>query len=105
MVDPVRLRPSVDRYRTPVEDDAESDVMEAAEELRLQDHVSRLPFARGGPIFVPGVVGQLTSVSDFKADVLNELQVILGFGWSTCFRLLNFPVFSDLLLRSTEFAV
>ncbi|XP_042432213.1 snRNA-activating protein complex subunit-like isoform X1 [Zingiber officinale] len=49
--------------------------MEAAEEeLQFQDHVSRLPFARGGPIFVPGVVGQLMSVSAFKADVLNELQ-------------------------------
>ncbi|CAL9098330.1 unnamed protein product [Musa textilis] len=47
---------------------------EAAAELRFQDYGSRLPFARGGPIFYPGLVGPITSVPDFKASILEELQ-------------------------------
>nr|XP_010921639.1 snRNA-activating protein complex subunit isoform X2 [Elaeis guineensis] len=44
------------------------------EEYRYQDQGSRLPFARGGPIYVPDLVSPLTSVPDFKASALQELQ-------------------------------
>ncbi|RWW03775.1 hypothetical protein BHE74_00044216 [Ensete ventricosum] len=56
---------------------AMEETREAAAELRFQDHGSRLPFARGGPIFSPGLVGPITSVPDFKSSILEELQVIL----------------------------
>ncbi|KAJ8477705.1 hypothetical protein OPV22_021432 [Ensete ventricosum] len=53
---------------------AMEETREAAAELRFQDHGSRLPFARGGPIFSPGLVGPITSVPDFKSSILEELQ-------------------------------
>lgn len=59
---------------------AMEETREAAAELRFQDHGSRLPFARGGPIFYPGLVGPITSVRDFKASIIEELQVILQSG-------------------------
>jgi hypothetical protein len=37
---------------------------------------SRLHCARGGPIFGPDLVGPLSSVPDFKASVLRELDCL-----------------------------
>ncbi|KAM0947268.1 putative snRNA-activating protein complex, subunit 3 [Dioscorea sansibarensis] len=35
---------------------------------------NRLPFARGGPIYVPDLVGSPTSVHEFQSSLLHELQ-------------------------------
>ncbi|XP_072999384.1 snRNA-activating protein complex subunit isoform X2 [Typha latifolia] len=48
--------------------------MKEAEEFRFQDQGSRVPFALGGPIYVPDLVSPLTSVADFKASVLQDVQ-------------------------------
>lgn len=37
---------------------------------------NRLPFARGGPIYVPDLVGSPTSVHEFQSSLLHELQVL-----------------------------
>uniref|UniRef100_A0A6V7QS64 snRNA-activating protein complex subunit n=1 Tax=Ananas comosus var. bracteatus TaxID=296719 RepID=A0A6V7QS64_ANACO len=55
--------------------------MEEAEKYQLQeDGGSRVRFARGGPIYVPDLVGPLTSVPDFKASSSNNssLEAELG---------------------------
>ncbi|PKA52530.1 snRNA-activating protein complex subunit [Apostasia shenzhenica] len=48
--------------------------MEENNEDYCHDHVNHLSFARGGPIFAPYHPGPLTSVPDFKASLLLELQ-------------------------------
>lgn len=47
---------------------------EETTEYRFQDQGSRLPFARGGPIYVPDHAGPITSITEFKTNVLQELQ-------------------------------
>ncbi|KAG0470831.1 hypothetical protein HPP92_017531 [Vanilla planifolia] len=50
--------------------------MEETNDYCYQDPGSHVSFARGGPIFVSNHVGPITSVLDFKASVLQELQVL-----------------------------
>ncbi len=35
----------------------------------------RMPFARGGPVFVPFMVGPVSTVPEFMSSALHELQV------------------------------
>ncbi|KAJ3693929.1 hypothetical protein LUZ60_009409 [Juncus effusus] len=46
------------------------------EEEEEEYQQSPLPFARGGPIFLPELVGPLSSGTDFKASVLDELHCL-----------------------------
>uniref|UniRef100_A0A1D1ZJH7 snRNA-activating protein complex subunit 3 n=1 Tax=Anthurium amnicola TaxID=1678845 RepID=A0A1D1ZJH7_9ARAE len=47
---------------------------------RTEEHsgVGRVPFARGGPLYVPDVVGPVASVLEFKASIVQELQGLLA---------------------------
>ncbi|XP_071722093.1 snRNA-activating protein complex subunit-like [Rutidosis leptorrhynchoides] len=44
------------------------------EEEELQDEQQSVEIARGGPVYAPNFVGPLTSVSQFRSDVLLQLQ-------------------------------
>ncbi|XP_020262125.1 uncharacterized protein LOC109838073 isoform X2 [Asparagus officinalis] len=47
---------------------------ESASESPRADQSSHVPFARGGPIYVPDLVSAITSVPDSKISLLHELQ-------------------------------
>ncbi|KAJ3708652.1 hypothetical protein LUZ61_012357 [Rhynchospora tenuis] len=64
-----------------MEDAMEEDIVaedreEGGGENRFVAPGSRLPCARGGPIFLLDLVGPLTSGADFKASVLHELDCL-----------------------------
>lgn len=47
---------------------------ESTSEYRYCDQGGHVPFARGGPIYVPDLVSPISTVSDFKFSLLRELQ-------------------------------
>ncbi|KAF3337259.1 snRNA-activating protein complex subunit isoform X3 [Carex littledalei] len=59
-----------------MEEDTVAQEREEEGENRFEGPDSRLPCARGGPIFVLDLVGPLSSVPDFKASVLHDLQCL-----------------------------
>lgn len=59
-----------------MEEETVAQEIEEEGENRFEGPDSRLPCARGGPIFVLDLVGPFSSVPDFKASVLHDLQCL-----------------------------
>jgi snRNA-activating protein complex subunit 3 len=48
---------------------------EEAESSAAARERPRVPFARGGPVFVPFMVGPISTVPEFMSSTLREVQV------------------------------
>jgi snRNA-activating protein complex subunit 3 len=48
---------------------------EEAESSAASGERPRVPFARGGPVFVPFMVGPISTVPEFLSSTLREVQV------------------------------